>query len=242
MAFRGHRGGSISKLSEPEETIHENPGNFMATIRLLAKYDVVLAQHLLKGKDHPRSVTYLSNTIQNEIINILGESVRRKILSEIKEAKYFSIMLDSTPDITHEDQISEVLRYVHIDENRNIEIKEVFLRFLKVDKKEAVSLVNTILGALNEDEISINNCRGQAYDNAAVMAGLKGGVQQKIIEMNPKAVFVNCENHSLNLACVHASEVQPVVITFFGVLDKVFAYFCINFSLGSVEIIYLSIN
>ena len=38
-------------------------------------------------------------------------------------------MLDSTSDIGHEKQALEILRYVHIDENRKVEIKEVFLEF-----------------------------------------------------------------------------------------------------------------
>lgn len=225
LAFRGHRGEGISNLSESEDTVSENTGNFLATIRLMAKYDVILAEHLQRGKDKPKSVTYLSNRSQNEIIDLLGETVKKNIISEIKDAKYFSIMLDSTPDIAHEDQVSEILRYVHINEDRTVEIKEVFVGFFQISKKDAGSLANKILEKLEEDKIPISDCRGQTYDNAAVMAGVRGGVQQKIIEVNPKAVFVNCENHSLNLACVHASEVQPVVVTFFGTLEKVFTFF-----------------
>ena len=86
-------------------------------------------------------------------------------------------------------------------------------------------MVNKILQKLEQDTISIIDCRGQTYDNAAVMAGVRGGVQQKILEVNPKAVFVNCENHSLNLACVHASGVLSVVVTFFGLLKKLFVFF-----------------
>ena len=57
------------------------------------------------------------------------------------------------------------------------------------------------------------------------MAGVRGGVQQKILEINPKAAFVNCEYHSLNLACVLASGVHSVVVTFFGLLEKLFIFF-----------------
>ncbi|XP_013792050.1 zinc finger MYM-type protein 1-like [Limulus polyphemus] len=189
LAFRGHRGEGISRLTESEEIINENAGNFMATIRLLAKYDVNLAEHMQRGKEKPKSVTYLSTRSQNEIIDLL--------------------------DTAHEDQVSEILRYVHIDENNKVEMKEIFLGFFQINKKDAVSLANMIMKKLEENKISIKDCRGQVYDNAAVMAGGKGSVQQKILQFNPKAVFVNFENHSLNLACVHASEVQPVVVTFF---------------------------
>ena len=134
-------------------------------------------------------------------------------------------MLDSTPDIGHEEQVSEILRYVHSDENRKVKIKEVFLGFFQIDKKDAAGLVNKILQKLEEDTISIIDCRGQTYNNAAVMAGVRGGVQQKILEVNQKAVIVNCENHSLNLSCVHANGVHSVDVTFFGLLEKLFIFF-----------------
>ena len=50
---------------------------------------------------------------KNEIIDLLGETIKKKTIFEIKDAKYFTIMLDSTRDIGHEEQVSEILRYVH---------------------------------------------------------------------------------------------------------------------------------
>ena len=72
---------------------------------------------------------------------------------------------------------------------------------------------------------AIEDCRGQAYDNAAVMSGVRTGVQKRISEINPHAQFINCENHSLNLACVHAAEVHPAVVTFFGIMDQISVFF-----------------
>ena len=131
------------------------------------------------------------------------------------------------------------MRYVHVDENRKVETKEVFLGFFRVDKKDAGSLVNKILQKLEQNKISLIDCRGQTYDNAAVMAGVRGGVQQKTPQVNLKAVFVNCENHSLHLVCVHASGVHFVVLTFFLTSGETVLFFFIYLSLGGVKIIYL---
>ena len=43
-------------------------------------------------------------------------------------------------------------------------------------------MMEVILDQLVKDEISLENCRSQCYDNAAVMAGYKSGVQQRITE------------------------------------------------------------
>ena len=85
--------------------------------------------------------------------------------------------------------------------------------------------METVIEKLNDDGIDLNDCQGQAYDNAAVMSGVQTGVQKRILEINPQAQFINCENHSLNLACVHAAEIHPTVITSFGIMHKIFVFF-----------------
>lgn len=47
--------------------------------------------------------SYLSDTICDEFIDLIGEKVLNTILAQIREAKYFSITVDSTPDVTHYD-------------------------------------------------------------------------------------------------------------------------------------------
>lgn len=43
-------------------------------------------------------------------------------ISKIKDAKYFIIVLNTTLDIAHKDQFSEIVCLVHISENRKVEI------------------------------------------------------------------------------------------------------------------------
>jgi uncharacterized membrane protein len=42
---------------------------------------------------------------------------------------------------------------------------------------------------------------------------------------NPRALFVNCNNHSLNLAGLHAAKQDPVVVTFFGTVENLYVFF-----------------
>ena len=82
-----------------------------------------------------------------------------------------------------------------------------------------------ILDKIQADDLDISNCSGQAYDNAAVMGGKYSGVQQRIQEINPKAEFVACSNHSLNLVCLHAASVEVDSVTFFGTLERCYSFF-----------------
>lgn len=49
-----------------------------------------------------------------------------------------------------------------------------------------------ILKKFENDGIYIQICRGQAYDNAALIAGQHTGVQRGIKEINRKTDFVVC--------------------------------------------------
>ena len=219
LAFRGHRehGG--------RDDTSCNKGNFLELVQLLSKYDPVLREHFTKvsiGKQ--KSISYMSPKIQNEFINLLGDRVRKQIIQQVKEAKYFCVIFDSTPDISHRDQISQVLRYVKLD-GTNVEVVESFVDFVETKGKTAEKLTKLIVEKLQADGLDIQDCRGQSFDNAAVMSGVHSGVQARINAINPKAQFVACTNHSLNLVGVHAASVAINSVTFFETLEKIFAFF-----------------
>lgn len=55
---------------------------------------------------------YLLLRTQNEFIEVCGKQVVEKILNERKQAEYCNILVDATPDVTHEDQLTFILRYL----------------------------------------------------------------------------------------------------------------------------------
>ena len=68
-------------------------------------------------------------------------------------------------------------------------------------------------------------CRGQAYDNASTMAGIRSEVQCRIKQVNFKTIFSPCANHSLNIAGVHAVASSKHSATFFAVVERVYSSF-----------------
>ena len=108
---------------------------------------------------------------------------------------------------------------------KEVEVEESFLRFIETGGKNAEQIAATILEQLEKDGIEIQDCRGQAFDNATVMAGHRSGVQTRIREVNRNVVYIPCTNHSLNLAGVHAASVAVDSVTFFGTLDRLFSFF-----------------
>ena len=90
LAFRG----SVEKFG-----IHSND-NFLGCLELLAEYDPFFASHMERyGNAGRGTASYLSSTTCDEFIGLITSHVKKTILDELKNAKYFSFYVDSTPDI-----------------------------------------------------------------------------------------------------------------------------------------------
>ncbi|XP_022177474.1 zinc finger MYM-type protein 1-like [Myzus persicae] len=201
-----------------------NCGIFLNTIELISHYHPLLAEHISTVKSKKGSISYFSPKIQNEVINLMGEKVRNEIISKIKDAKYFSIIFDCTPDLSHKEQMSQIIRYLEVIDNQCC-IKESFIDFIVSKEKTGHGLATEIMNKIQSDGLNIENCRGQGFDNGANMAGQYNGVQSKLIQINEWARFIPCAAHSLNLVGLHATETSPCMITFFGTVQRIFTFF-----------------
>jgi hypothetical protein len=111
LKFLAERGLAIRGSNE--DIGSSSNGNFLGIMELISKYDPFLAEHIRKNVNQGRGHTsYLSSTICEEIILIMGQQVFSKIISEVRSSKFFSISVYSTPDISHFDQLTCIIRYV----------------------------------------------------------------------------------------------------------------------------------
>ena len=214
LAFRGHR--EYQGLGCPST----NEGNFLELMKLLAKYDSLLEQHLLTSD---RNATYLSPDIQNELIQSLSAQVLSNIVSEINEARYFAVIVDSTIDISRIDQFSLSLRYV----TANGDAVERFIQFSELPGAKAEDFFNSLLSAIKNLGLSITMCYGQSYDGASTMSGEISGLQTKIREVAPNALFTHCCAHNLNLILMDAVSSNLKTKLFFGTLETVYTFFLV---------------
>ncbi len=75
--------------------------------------------------------------------------------------------------------------------------------------------------------IQLSKLVGMAFDEAATFSGDKPGVQHRVKKNSPHAVFVHCQCHRLQLACVqvpnHTTGIKHVYTTL-TTLWKLFHY------------------
>ena len=151
----------------------------------------------------------------------MAEELNQVIINEIASAKYYSFSIDSTPDISHTDQLTFTVRYVHEDGMPT----ERFLKFEEIHSHTGLNLFKTIIEALKDFKLDLKDCRGQSYDNASNMSGKYSGVQARVLEENDKAIYIPCMAHSLNLSGASAAESCVNAVTFVGFVEKLYVFF-----------------
>lgn len=96
LAFRG----DDEKVSDP------NSGNFLAFIKMIGGFEEVMKEHIRQVDKGETQYYYLSHKIQNELIELLANEIRMVILKKIQEAKCFSIILDTIPNVSCKEQVT----------------------------------------------------------------------------------------------------------------------------------------
>ncbi|KAG6716979.1 hypothetical protein I3842_04G075200 [Carya illinoinensis] len=161
---------------------------------MISEFDLVMQEHIRCIQDGEIHNHYVGHDIQNELIHLLATERKNHIIKKIKDAKYFSIILDCTPDASHQEQMSFVLRY----------------------DTSGKGIFNELLDTIKNLDLDINNVRRQGYDNGCNMKGKEHGVQRILLDINPKAFYMPCGCHNLNLVICDMANSCPEAISFFG--------------------------
>ncbi|XP_047139546.1 uncharacterized protein LOC101239909 [Hydra vulgaris] len=215
LAFRG----SEEVLSSTHN------GNFLGLFELIAKIGPVLNELQKRIEKKQTHDHYLSNKIQNEFIQLIVKEVEKQNLKKLMISKYYAIILDCTPDVSNQEQLTVILRFVECDTGNEVTIKEAFFGYLQVSDSSGKGFFDTFLEREKELKLNTLDCRGQSYDNGSNIKGKNSGVQSRILQTNPKALYAPCANHCLNLVVVDSAKSSTRTLSFFGVLSRLYTIF-----------------
>ena len=87
LAFRGKKN---------EKIYEERNENFLSLIEMIAEFDPTMLEHIWRIKTVEIHDHCLGHNIQNELILMLALEIKKSIVNKVKEAKYFSVILDYT--------------------------------------------------------------------------------------------------------------------------------------------------
>lgn len=162
LPFRGHREGWKDDIR----------GNFKNLAILLAKYSPPLSCHLTEVQIRAKHThNFVSWNRQNQFILAIETNIRNTIKNEILNAKFFSLSLDTTFDVSRIEQLSLVIRYINKSNG-------VVCERLIAVRETLMTIGQHLFTVL--DDICKDMCLdwktyliGQLYDGAASMRGYK---------------------------------------------------------------------
>ncbi|XP_072565314.1 zinc finger MYM-type protein 1-like [Paramormyrops kingsleyae] len=171
----------------------DDSGNLHQLLKLRAEEDDPI---LLKWLTD-RKTMYTSPKLQNEILNIMANTVIRGITAEIQALPIlqFSVIIDGTQDVTGAEQESVCLRYVDHD----LVPHEEFVGLYRVSDTTGQGIAKVAADVLLRLNLPLSGLRGQTYDGAANMAGKYTGAQAILRRQQPLALYVHCGAHCVNL-------------------------------------------
>ena len=111
IKFLATRG--LAFRSSEEKIVSQTNGDFLGIIELTSQYDAFLAENLVKyGTLGSGNTSYLFKTIYKEfIIHFMVKEVFSFTVKEMKDRKYFSLSVDSTPYLTLKRQPNKIVKH-----------------------------------------------------------------------------------------------------------------------------------
>lgn len=170
----------------------ESESNFIQLLLLRGTDDTRVKEWVQK-----KTNKYTSAEIQNELIRIMALQVLREIACNLHNTPFYTIMADETTDSSNKEQFVVCIRWV----DDELDIHEDFIGLHVVESIDAATLHAVLKDVLIRMNLSVLKLRGQCYDGASSMSGLKSGVATRFSEEEERAIYTHCYGHALNLAC-----------------------------------------
>ncbi|CAI6373604.1 unnamed protein product [Macrosiphum euphorbiae] len=146
--------------------------------------------------------------------------MKKSIVMEVQAAGMFSIQIDTTQDISVQDQCSIIIRYVNM-----IGVNEKLFAVVTMQDSKGKSFHTMLEDILTKNGLDIKNCIGNATDGAANMQGKYNGFSAWLSKSSPNQVHVWCYSHILNLVLIDATSITLPTASLFVLLNDIAVYF-----------------
>lgn len=194
------------------------PSNFQA----LLEYRMNCGDEVLK-KRFEANKEYCTRAQLHQLIEVLEKSICRKLIEEVKENGFFSLLTDDLVRISGDWYLPIFLRYMDQSHNQ----QERFVGFFPFNRDEDTLAENLLSEMTEKWGLDMGKCRGQAHSCSGTHFREIKKLAMKVKEKYPMAVLTPRSTLSLNLHLakgMNLSGVQLVLST----LEKIESFFSLS--------------
>ncbi len=166
--------------------------------------NTILKNHL---ETCAKNAKYTSPQVQNELIEICGDVLRREIVAEVNKIGYWAILANESADVSGKEQLSLAVRYSDVDQKM---LKEEFLGYVELTDQTASGIADVIIAQRLDYSLEMSNLDGQDYNGCSTMAGKESGVQQRITSLYSCALFSYCSSHRIISVINDLNNLPPI--------------------------------
>lgn len=144
------------KQNFPKRRLTDHRSNYATFLEYRAKRDAALREYLQLA---PANANHCSHRIPNEFMELYGKQILDDFLEKCRNAKWFSVLVDKTADISNLEHVALVVRYVDTSKGLHT-VWEDFLRFVASADTTGETLAQLILGYVKRFNLNPDNLVG----------------------------------------------------------------------------------
>ncbi|KAL7606092.1 hypothetical protein Lser_V15G19753 [Lactuca serriola] len=202
--------------------------NYEIRLRATIRSCRFLLKNALPFRGHDEMEKSNNKGLFIEVLSLIRED-NEKIFKEIIKSicdeigkDVFGILVDESSDVSKKEQMPIVLRYV----DRLGIVKDRFIGVVHVLDTSSLSLKAAIDTVFSNNNLTIDQVRGQGYDGVSNMSGAFNGLKSLILNENSYAHYIHCFAHQLQLVVVAVAKKHDDVDKFFEQLGLVVTVIC----------------
>ncbi|XP_042232507.1 zinc finger MYM-type protein 1-like [Homarus americanus] len=160
----------------------------------------------LHSEDDPQLLAWITEKLDKctvaemmtEILQGMSLRVLRHIAASVQDTEFFSILADRITDLSNKEHLVVCVRWV----DNKLKAHEEFIGFKALENLDAFTMKTVIKDLLLQMNLSLEHARGQCYDGHSPTMGEMKSVAELMKQCEPRCLYFDCYNHSLNLASV----------------------------------------
>lgn len=207
-------------------------GKFLSLYSLLAQFDPSAKAYLdrldsIRAKDirGKPAINVLSPRNVRRLLKVMENKIVERIVARMKVSGVCSIINDGTQDLSKMEASCLLIRYVEADGTGRPRPVERVIGIFTTGSTSGQALCEKILQHLDAVDLPLTHVIGQSYDGAGNMSGKYQGLQARIREVQPKALYIWCSAHRLNLVIEDVLSCSVAVNNAMGILQELYNFF-----------------